>query len=103
MILHDLGAEVVALAREADGLLPVIRPDPSDPIFAGIAGQFGATWFQGRIACFDYRRGQFSVLDAVPAPRDDSGLGPQSRRDEPERWLPIAQGTTTTTAKPKVR
>lgn len=42
-------------------------------------------------------------FDPASATRNDSGLGPQSRRDEPERWLPIAQGTTKSTAKAKVR
>lgn len=36
-----------------------------------------------------------------PAPRDE--FGPQGRRDDKDLWLPIAQGTSSPTARAKVR
>jgi hypothetical protein len=41
-----------------DGTLPVIDPDPKDPVLAGIDVQLGATWFAGRVWTIDYRNEQ---------------------------------------------
>lgn len=42
------------------------------------------------------------VIDAKPSHGDDV-FGPQSSRNDPERWLPIAHGTTASDPKKKVR
>ncbi|MBV8281058.1 MAG: hypothetical protein JO347_03210, partial [Candidatus Eremiobacteraeota bacterium] len=41
-----------------DGMLPIIDPDPKDPILAGIDLQLGSSWFAGRVWTIDYRNEQ---------------------------------------------
>lgn len=38
-----------------DGMLPVIDPDPSDKILAGVDIQLGSSWFARRVWTIDYR------------------------------------------------
>ena len=52
--------------RAFAGDLRVIAPDASDPIFAGLDGQLGASWLQDRIWLFDYPAGQLQLLSFLP-------------------------------------
>lgn len=48
--------------------LPVIARDPAEPLFAGIDGQLGASWFAGRVVELDYRAATVTLLAAAAAP-----------------------------------
>jgi hypothetical protein len=49
--------------------IPVIARDPAEPLFAGIDGQLGASWFAGRVVGLDYRAATVTLLAADASPR----------------------------------
>jgi len=52
-------ADVPSLTTHAGTLSVLRRADVvQDPIFAGLSGQLGASWLQGRVWTFDYSRGE---------------------------------------------
>ena len=44
--------------------IPVIARDPAEPLFAGIDGQLGVSWFAGRVVELDYRAATVNLLAA---------------------------------------
>jgi hypothetical protein len=67
---------VVVQPTTSDGRFPIIDPDASDKIFAGLDAQFGATWFGGRIVALDYARGRLELLNAIVLPLGALGQAP---------------------------